>query len=48
MACTSRQERELRAKFAKAKHEPNLVPMERLRAHLLAEGGSCSLKNLHR
>lgn len=48
MASTSRQEREMREKYNKIKAQPDISPLERLRAHLLSEGGSCSLKNLHR
>ena len=48
MAHTSRHEKEMRDKYRKMKENPDLKPMERLRAYMLADGGSCSLKSLHR
>lgn len=47
MAATQRQEREMRNKYEYLKHNPNLDPLTRMRAHLLSQGTN-SLKDLHR
>ena len=45
MACTARQERELKLKYEKEKRVAT-DPLDILRAHLLASGGVRGLKSL--
>lgn len=47
MAGTARKERELKEKFEKLKYDPNISPLEQLRAYVLTRGVN-GLKSLHR
>lgn len=46
MAATARQEREMKMKMEKIKDNPNISPVERLRAYVLAKGVT-GLKHLN-
>ena len=47
MACTARQEREMKQKYERMKYNKNLPPLEQLRAYVLSRGVN-SLKSIHR